>query len=208
MRDFGYAQRRGFAADGCITVNKRGSQYWAIQIIDQELLEKIKKSIDSDHAISMRKSRGLERTLYRLQIGSREMCDDLRALGFSERKTHHMVLPQIPDAYAADFIRGYFDGDGNVWTGKNNVGREKPSLAILAAFTSCSEAFLNALHDKLISMGIQGGSLFPREGYYRLSFSVLDSLKLFEIMYNNSTLESLLLRRKKEVFTRFIAMRP
>ncbi len=198
-----------FAADGYITVNKRGGQYWCIQITDKELLEGIKKAISSDHAISVREGRNNEKPLYRLQIGSAEMCDDLRTLGFSERKTNTMELPAIPKQYIGDFVRGYFDGDGNVWTGDNNVQREKASETILVAFTSCSGSFLRDLKQALSLQGLKGGSLYElREGYCRLSFSVQDSLKLFEIMYNNSTSNSLHLKRKKDVFERYIAMRP
>lgn len=39
-----------------------------------------------EHTISVRPQRGMYQRLYRLQIGSKEMCDDLRKLGFSERK--------------------------------------------------------------------------------------------------------------------------
>ena len=88
-----------FAADGYITVNKRGGQFWSIQIIDQGLLEQIKKAIGSDHKIGVRERRGNESTIYRLQIGSIEMCDDLRELGFNERKTKSLATPFVPDKY-------------------------------------------------------------------------------------------------------------
>ena len=44
-----------FAADGYITIPKRGGGYWCIQITDRQLLESIKRVIDSDHKISVRK---------------------------------------------------------------------------------------------------------------------------------------------------------
>lgn len=198
-----------FAADGYITVNKRGGQYWGIQIIDKNLLEEIKKVIGSEHAIGCKKGKENESTLYRLQIGSIEICDALRGLGFSEKKTNNMTLPGVPEEYVGDFIRGYFDGDGNVWVGKNNARRERSVDTILVMFTSCSESFLQSLKQRLILKGLKGGSLYSlKEGYFRLSLSVQDSLKLFEIMYNNSTSESLYLKRKKDVFEQFIAMRP
>ena len=72
-----------FAADGYMTVNKRGGQFWCIQITDKKLLESIKKVIGSEHKISIRlPSKAHEKTIYRIQIGSMEMCNDLRMLGF------------------------------------------------------------------------------------------------------------------------------
>lgn len=106
-----------FAADGNMIVNKRGGQFWSIEIIDKDLLEKIRLIIKSGHKISVRVSKNSFQNQYRLQIGSIEMCNDLRKLGFTERKTKNLSLPNIPKKYIGDFIRGYFDGDGNVWTG-------------------------------------------------------------------------------------------
>ncbi|MFA6586268.1 MAG: LAGLIDADG family homing endonuclease [Candidatus Paceibacterota bacterium] len=89
-----------FAADGYITVNKRGGQFWCIQTTDKELLQGIKKVIGADHKISIRLPRKINENIsYRLQIGSIEMCDDLRKLGFSERKTKNLVIPNIPKKY-------------------------------------------------------------------------------------------------------------
>ena len=93
-----------FAADGYITVNRRGGQYWCFQITDKELLERIKKSIKSGHKISVRPGSGNNQTIYRLQIGSIEMCNDLRELGFGERKTKCLTVPNVPNKYFSHFF--------------------------------------------------------------------------------------------------------
>jgi len=60
-----------FAADGYMTVNKRGGHFWNIQIKDKDLLEKIKKSIKSEHKISLRiKTRREEKS--KLSIANRK----------------------------------------------------------------------------------------------------------------------------------------
>src|SRR5690242_9552827 len=103
-----------FAADGYITVNKRGGEFWSIDIVDKKLIEQIKEMIEAEHKISVRKRVHGVYTSYRLQIGSVEMCNDLRRLGFSERKTNNLALPHVPEKYFTSFVRGYFDGDGHV----------------------------------------------------------------------------------------------
>ena len=100
-----------FAADGYITVNKRGGQFLGIQITDKDLLENIKKALSSEHKIGKRARGGNEQPTYRLQVGSIEMCDDLRRLGFCEKKVRRLTMPNIPRIYLSDFVRGYFDGD-------------------------------------------------------------------------------------------------
>ncbi len=201
-----------FAADGYITVNKRGGQFWCIQITDKELLENIKKVIKADHKISIRlPKKSSESILYRLQIGSIEMCDDLRKLGFSERKTKSLVVPNIPNKYFSSFVRGYFDGDGNVWSGFIHKDRKNSTLTIQVVFTSCSCDFLDKIREGLQMFNIERGIL--RQGkkkkgnYYRLTYSVLNSLKLYDFMYNDIGTSMLFLKRKKDVFEKYKKLR-
>jgi hypothetical protein len=202
-----------FAADGYITVNKRGGQFWCIQITDKSLLYSIRNVIGSEHKISHRVRHGNMKSIFRLQIGSIEMCDDLRRLGFNERKTKNLSVPNVPKEYFSDFVRGYFDGDGNVWVGLLNRNRKIPSLTIMTMFTSCSLVFLRQLQEKLISFGFQGGSVYQsKRNYSRLQFSKVNSLKLYDFMYNQWGYQKpgLFLQRKKVVFERYMRlnMRP
>lgn len=199
-----------FSADGYITVNKRGGQFWCIQITDKKLLRQIKKVIESDHKISVRPRSKNESALYRLQIGSIEMCDDLRKLGFSERKTKSLAAPNVPDKYLADFVRGYFDGDGSVWVGFVHKERITKLLAIRVIFTSCSKGFLEILKSKLEENRITNGVLRKEKGNYcRLTYSIRGSLKLYDFMYNHNIkdLGGLYLSRKKKIFDKFKKMR-
>ncbi len=197
-----------FAADGCITVNKRGGQFWCIQITDKDLLHQIRDVIGSEHKISCRKGKGKIKDLFRLQIGSIEMCNDLRNLGFSERKTNSMVVPNVPDIYLPYFIRGYFDGDGHVWVGLVHKERGKGLLAIQAVFTSCSSEFLEVIKRKLERVGLCPGRVRKGNGnYYRLMYSIHSALKLYTFMYNSLGTSRLFLKRKKDVFERYVKMR-
>ncbi len=195
-----------FAADGSIDVNPRGSQYFSIQIIDRKLLESIKKSLNSNHKISRRMSVQDKTPKYRLQIGSKDMCDDLRKLGFDEQKTKTMPFPLVPTSLLNHFVRGYFDGDGGVWTGPIHTQREKPLLQILTYFTSCSKHFLSKLHDELKKEKIitKGSVYSPKKGVFVLKFSKYDSLGLFKYIYKDIT-GDLFLKRKKVIFDRYFS---
>src|SRR3989344_9124498 len=92
-----------FAADGYITVNRRGGQYWSFHIADKDLINDIRKKIGSNHKIGIRKRKETKSVTYRLQIGSNEMCDDLRQLGFEANKTKSLSVPNIPDKYFPHF---------------------------------------------------------------------------------------------------------
>ncbi len=199
-----------FYADGYITVNKRGGHYWSIHITDKDLLYSMRKIVQSEHTISMRKGSGNEKDSYRLQVGSKEMCNDLMKIGLTENKTRNLTIPDMPKKYFSDFVRGYFDGDGNVWVGQVHKDRKTALTAISTSFTSCSKEFLSSLKSMLATYSITGGEIIYRElSYFRFSLSIKSSLKLYDFMYNRlvSSDNSLLLKRKRIVFEKFIKMR-
>ncbi len=191
-------------ADGTITITKRGTHYIAFHSTDQALLRSIVKVMHATQKISRRSERS--GYVYRLQIGSKEMVDDLITRGLVVGKARQMRLPQIPKRLFGDFVRGYFDGDGNVWYGAFHTKRKSKSTTISAAFTSASHAFLFDLQRELQKVGISGGSLYELtvKNCSRLSFGKADSLKLYEIMYNTGASDILYLKRKKRVFEGFL----
>ncbi len=197
-----------FSADGYITVNKRGGQYWSIDIGDKLLISNIRFVLGAKHKIGIRKREGGKYTTYRLQVGSIELCNDLRKLGYSEKKTNNISIPDIPTKYFSDFVRGYFDGDGNVWSGVMHKSNKVQTLSIQTVFTSCSLGFLEKLRSLLETFGVERGVLRKEKGnYYRLTYSVKNSLKLYDFMYNSRGIPKLFLKRKREVFERYIKMR-
>lgn len=199
-----------FAADGYLTLNKRRANFWCIDITDKDLLYKIRDTIESEHKISERIGRGNNKNQYRLQIGSKDMCNDLRKLGFNENKTRSLAVPNVPNNYFSDFVRGYFDGDGHVWVGQTHKQRSNSKHAISCIFTSCSLDFLKVLHDRLEEIiGMKGAIRKGKGDYYRLTYSIVSSLKLYNFMYNVDNLkeEGLFLKRKRIIFEKFIKMR-
>lgn len=194
-----------FAADGNIVRTKRNTHFMSFCSVDKDILEEIQKCMNSGHKLSERQTE--TGCVYRFQIGSKMMFEDLVRLGFEERKSNRMIMPRIPSQYVPDFVRGYFDGDGNVWVGTLNKNRQSPTLVIQAAFTSGSKVFLTGLLELLRENGIKGGSLYTSKtrNFSRLHLSTLDALKLSEIMYNGQP--KLYLQRKKLRFDLFRSKR-
>ena len=188
-------------ADGNIVKTKRNTHFVAFYSADELLLKSIKKVLESEHMLSKRNS--ISGEVYRLQVGSKEWYGDLFRLGLTPGKTYRMHLPPVPKKYWGDFLRGYFDGDGNVWVGHVHTNRPVSTLTIQTSFTSGSIEFLAAMRDKLLEEGLVGGSLFKikEKNYGRLTFSKRDTLKIYRIMYNPP--HKLYLKRKKVVFERF-----
>ncbi len=192
-------------ADGNMVETKRGNHYVAIYTADEPLLVSMAKCMKCEHKIAARVS--TTGCTYRIQVGSKEWFYDLGVIGLFPDKTKRMRLPVIPEKYVGDFIRGYFDGDGNVWSGLIHKERKTNTLTIQVFFTSCSHLFLQDLRKLLHGLGISGGGIYTPKNvnFSRLTFSSNDTLKIYEIMYNSP--HKLYLKRKKVVFKQFMKLR-
>ncbi len=192
-------------ADGNIVKTKRDNYYIAIYTADEALLIAMAHCMKSEHKIAKRVSETGGN--YRIQIGSKDWFFDLGTLGLFPDKTSRMRLPTIPVKYFGDFVRGYFDGDGNVWAGTIHKQRKTTTETIQVMFTSCSQLFLTDLKTALQDAGIKGGGMYiPKKGNFaRIIFSSNDALKIYQIMYNRR--HKLFLKRKKVVFEQFIKLR-
>jgi len=171
-----------FAADGNLTIGKRGNYYIEFTSCDKDILEKIKNEIGSNHKISLRKwQKQNHKDCFRIQIGSKVMFQDLINLGFKPRKSSKLIYPQIPPPYFPHFVRGYFDGDGHVVSGiYKKRDRKKNSKLLFSGFTSGTKKFLERLKNDLTKHNIvKGGTLYYQKGY-RLNFSINDSLNLYK----------------------------
>ena len=193
-------------ADGAITQGKRGNQYLDLYSIDYQLLNDVRTALKSNHKISTRNSNPHfpnRSTAYRLQIGSTSIISDLQELGLSVAKSHRLVMPNVPSQYVGDFIRGYFDGDGNVaYTTIIRKDRKSRAKHFHCAFTSCSYNFLKQLRELLQRNGLTGGSLYFSQKAHRLLFGLHDSLKLRLLMYKKKYI--LCLKRKRSRFEKAI----
>jgi len=196
-----------FAADGNMIKNKRGAHFIEFQITDKDILEKVKRLLDSNHRITARKRNARWNTIYRLQIGSKSIFNDLSQIGLTPNKSKTIKLPFIPDKYFSHFTRGYFDGDGNVTIAKyiRADRNNKNTTTILSGFTSGSKNFLKTLHIKLKKLSdISGGTFYYSKGY-RLCFSVNDSLSLYKFLYKDVR-NKLYLSRKKKIFEKYFKL--
>jgi intein-encoded DNA endonuclease-like protein len=56
-----------------------------------------------------------------LQVTNKKLSSDLETLGMGHLKTFTLKFPMwLEEKYYSHFIRGYFDGDGNIYINKNN----------------------------------------------------------------------------------------
>ena len=195
-----------FAADGAMIRNSRGAHFIEFHSIDKILITKVRGALKSSHHIGVRvpaKNKPNHKIAYRLQIGSVEIYNDLLTLGMSPRKSLTLQMPEVPQKCIGHFVRGYFDGDGNIYFKKHVVkDRKNPRYVFATRFTCGSRAFLAALLLALKKHGCRRGFILEKHHTaYELIFSHNDSVALYSIMYNNIADSDIYLGRKYKLFT-------
>lgn len=189
-----------FAADGGMCINPRGSKYTQFTSTDKSILEKIKKLMHSNHKIGIKKSsldNPRSKTCYLIQIGSKEIYNDLLKLGFTPKKDLTLNFPNVPTLCLSHFVRGHFDGDGCVSYGlyKRKNRRSKQSV-ISIKFACGNKNFLKKLQSVLKKYAhMKSACLYGRDNSNWLCYPKKDALSLFNYMYNGAAKESFLERK-------------
>jgi len=136
--DISYYILGAFITDGCIY--KNGISYVSqLSSKDDDWLNEIKNKLGTNLKIHKFKNH-----YYGIRIFDLNISKWFINHGCQPNKTYSVSLPEIPDQYLADFIRGCIDGDGSIgtYTYNNNVKR---SCQIISA----SLPFLTAIQQKL-----------------------------------------------------------
>jgi len=164
--------------------------------IDFSHLYKIQQIICPNHTLSKQgiktNSNGsISKPMYTLSVSSEQMFDTLTTLGYGQRKTYlNMTLPKLDDEYLWHFIRGYFDGDGCVGTGRG-YKRVDGSYYYNSFFsiTAKTDALLLNISQFLLRHDIVSHIYYdPNKIVYTLSISSKHTLgKLRPMLYNNAT---------------------
>lgn len=106
-------------ADGCLYENSLRIE---LQLRDIEILKKFKKDIGAyDSKIKI----NYDKQSCQIILNSKINLENLFKHGCYINKTFKIKFPtkeQIPDNLIHHFMRGYFDGDGCIYSRKNNVG--------------------------------------------------------------------------------------
>lgn len=110
------------AADGCVYIQSNGAYRLQINLkgSDINVLEKFQQAIGSNYKIAEKKVGTSD--VCQLKVNSKILCSDLIDLGIIERKSLIVKMPQMHESLYRHYIRGYFDGDGNLknFYDKNN----------------------------------------------------------------------------------------
>lgn len=186
-------------ADGNISKNssKSGSLFFSSK--DKDWVESFVKDINSSNTVKLETHNTFVKSkIWKIQITSKQLYDDLNNLGCTPVKSKTMLFPKLPKNLIHHFIRGYFDGDGSVGIYNNLKNHDWKILK--SGFCSGSKEFLDSL---IMHLPIQNKVVHTRNNsMYTIQISLNDSIELYKYMYNNDTI---CLKRKKLIFEKYLA---
>ncbi len=193
-------------ADGCIAISR--DQYrknpFTLNITSAEKahLFRLRRALGSGHKISKKRG-GAQNIAFQLQIRNPNLTADLMDLGTKPRKTYHLDPIWVPDKFFADFVRGFFDGDGSVY-----IYRVNGVPQIKAKFISSSLPFIDEFSKQLCRiLQIPVKAIHRTLGTkakmikYGLDFYIDDCDRLAHFMYDQDP--TLYLPRKRRIFERW-----
>lgn len=90
----------------------------------------------------------------RLLVHSRPICERLVKMGVPPAKSLIVEMPEVPEEFLADFVRGLVDGDGSITRAKAKHGR----CGLCVTIASGSQKFREQLRDRIgATTGLVGG---------------------------------------------------
>lgn len=186
-----------YTGDGCISKNgNRLFLSFSILEKDIEILEFIRNKINPNRPINRyakTQKSGYISNFASFKTTNETICRDILNMGFKLNKTYNMVLPNIPNEFKPDYLRGYFDADGCA------------DLNNKRARISCID---NLFLEKIKTETINSGKIVKGKGTYDWEFSNEENINLFKnYIYNgnfclqrkNIILNSLSFRKKTKI---------
>lgn len=159
---------------------------------DKDMLELVARLVESDKPIT--KNSNKNGSWYEFNIQNKTIYGDLRSLGIFPNKSLTMRMPNIPQEYKLDFIRGYFDGDGSI----QRLKRKRPTPGMQVDFATGSRSFASSLTKMLNDL------IYPkfhvtekRVNYYNIRCATTGAEEFYrKVYYENCPC----LQRKKTKF--------
>lgn len=162
-------------ADGSINVE---NNRFELTLKDKEHIELFKTCIQSKHDIGTKKVH--DELYYRISFHDKQIISDLMGYGILPNKSNiDFHLPNIPDEFFNDFLRGLIDGDGMYYICPTNIARFH--IYISVGF-SCP-TYAKELYDKIKSFYNVNIKCYKQRTCYRITLFKKDSTKIIKQLY-------------------------
>lgn len=191
-------------ADGCIYSGSEGDKYVltiGLNSKDKYILESIANIMGYNGPVYD----NINQNTSCLSINSKEIFNDLNALGLSPRKSLTLEWPKnIPDEFMCSYVLGFFDGDGSVFHIKH-PHQARPYIGVNFVGTQSFLLGVRKVLNQQIGRDASNvrGYKIKSGTYYGLCYSGDETIKIiYDYLYSNSR-EDLRLTRKYNIFNDF-----
>ncbi len=162
----------------------------SLTLCDKDIVYKMKDLLEATHPVRKKEHKNPNHNdSYELCINSAHMKASLITLGCVPNKTsYNIVIPSLDnDDLVRHFIRGYFDGDGNVTI--------KPPRIYESNFYGC-KSMMESISQVIELVGVS--HILRKHGNsFRISMFYNNTRRLRDYMYNNA---SVYMERKYDIF--------
>ena len=188
-------------ADGCVRKTKSGSQLvLKLSVKDEEHLKLFKDNIESEHKIGYHQNttltkKGTPSTSDNclIRINSNKLINDLINQGCIPRKTFTINKPIIDEKFYKDFIRGFYDGDGNFFYSE----KTKASVVTIVCASEKFREFLIEVMSKIPNIG----KIHENKEKYTIKIvNIVGIVSFLDYVYEESNIH---LKRKKEYYEKY-----
>lgn len=207
--------KSGMQPQGKVKINWSGNFAYAIGLLVTDgnlsrILGKISfVSKDKDQVINLKNALGLRNKIgrhhsgttskksFHVQFGDILFYNFLLSIGLTPDKSKTIGAIAVPERYFADFLRGYFDGDGCFYFYWDP--RWKSSFMIYIELASASVTNITWLQSRILGLFAIKGRITKSENNscFRLKFAKVASLKLLKRLYPDEGVISLARKRLK-----------
>lgn len=155
-------------------------------------------------------------TCHRVQIGDIALYEWLRAIGLTPNKSKTIGPLSIPDEYFRDFLRGHLDGDGSVYTYRDDYPAKRLGnvkyvyTRLYLRFLSASELHIRWINDTIIRLTDLHGRMYRRaprvlgrSPQWEVRYAKRETLALLAWMYYKPNLPAL--ERKRRIIYNFLS---
>lgn len=181
-------------ADGYVDV-ANGKVELTLKREDIEHLRKFQQFLKTDSPLRSKlvilKEKEFEAV--RIIICSKKFAEDLAKLGCVNKKSLVLTFPSaeiVPKEFIPDFIRGYYDGDGCIYSHKNG-------LSATISFVG-TENFLNGIQS---AMNLPDYKLHQKGEAFQVAYGGNSVIRLMDSLYKNAPV---FLERKYEDYKKII----
>lgn len=203
------------ATDGNLSLDGR---HITLRSNDRPLLDTYRKILQKPMvAIVETHSSGFTtNTCHRVQIGDITLYEWLRAIGLTPNKSKTIGPLSIPDKYFRDFLRGHLDGDGSVYTYRDDYPAKHFGNAkyvytrLYLRFLSASALHIRWISDTIVRLTDVHGRVyeraarvFGRSPQWEVRYAKREALALLAWMYYKPNLPAL--ERKRRIIKNFLS---